>query len=72
MNVSGAAATSGAAFAAVVNGGQAQKQVKAAAAGEVRAAEMAQDISKMAGTLIDKTLEQMSEMQATMGVDVLV
>lgn len=72
MNVSGAAATSGAAFAAVVNGASASKQSKSAAAAEVRSVEMTQDMSRMAGTLIDKTLEKVAEMQASTGVDVLV
>ncbi len=72
MNVSGAAATSGAAFSAVAAGASAQSQTRTAMAAEVRAAKMTQDVSKMAGDVIQGTLDAMAKMQASQGVNVLV
>jgi len=47
----------------------AQAQGNAGAAAEVRAAKMTQDVQRMAGDVIDQTLQKMDEMASA--VDVL-
>ena len=62
------AVTSGGAFAAAVNAGQAMSQTQVAAAASIRMQKVSMGLTEMAGSLIDQTLEKMAEMGATVSV----